>query len=241
VRRAGETIAVNAQLVSTETGTDIWADRLEGERSRLGELQVEFVSRLANALNVQLVQAASLRAMRERPNNPDALDNAMRAWAAVNAGLTLENLNKAITYFDEALRLDPNLPQALSGKAHAQLLRLFDFRSGDWTEVLLDADQAADRVLAAQPNNAMAHFVKALVLGGRGQYDAALASANAAIAIDRNFAHAYAEKAHLLASTFAGGAERARERAKTLERASAAVPTPVAREERCQTDLSGAG
>ena len=105
VRRAGETIAVNAQLVSTETGTDIWADRLEGERSRLGELQIEFVSRLANALNVQLVQAASLRAMRERPNNPDALDNAMRGWAAVNAGLTLENLNKAITYFDEALRL----------------------------------------------------------------------------------------------------------------------------------------
>ena len=93
--------------------------------------------------------------------------------------------------------MDPNLPQALTGKAHAQLLRLFDFRSGDWTEVLLDADQAADRVLAAQPNNAMAHFVKALVLGGRRQYDAALASANAAIAIDPNFAHAYAEKAHL--------------------------------------------
>jgi len=137
VRREGDTVTLNAQLISTETGAHVWADRFEGERGKLGALQVEFVSRLANALNVQLVQAESLRAMRERPNNPDALDNAMRGWAAVNAGLTLENLNKAIVHFDEALRLDPNLPQALTGKAHAQLLRLFDFQSGDWTEVLL--------------------------------------------------------------------------------------------------------
>jgi len=58
----------------------------------------------------------------------------------------------------------------------------------------------------------MAHFVKALVLRGRGQYDAALASANAAIAIDPNFAHAYAEKAHLM--VFTG---RAPEAIETLE------------------------
>ena len=52
VRRAGETITVNAQLISTETGADVWADRLEGESSRLAELQTELVSRLANSLKV---------------------------------------------------------------------------------------------------------------------------------------------------------------------------------------------
>ena len=72
VRRVGENITVNAQLISTETGAHVWADRFEGERSKLGELQVEFVSRLANSLGVELVKAESLRAMRERPNNPDA-------------------------------------------------------------------------------------------------------------------------------------------------------------------------
>jgi adenylate cyclase len=50
VRRAGETITVNAQLISTETGADVWADRLEGERSRLAELQTELVSRIAKSL-----------------------------------------------------------------------------------------------------------------------------------------------------------------------------------------------
>ena len=39
VRRVGETITLNAQLISTETGAHVWADRFEGERSRLGELK----------------------------------------------------------------------------------------------------------------------------------------------------------------------------------------------------------
>ena len=70
VRRVGETITINAQLISTETGAHVWADRFEGERSKLGELQVEVVSRLANSLGVELVKAEALRAMRERPKQP---------------------------------------------------------------------------------------------------------------------------------------------------------------------------
>ncbi len=53
VRSAGETIAVNAQLILTETGAQIWADRLEGEPNRLGALRAELVSRIGNALGVQ--------------------------------------------------------------------------------------------------------------------------------------------------------------------------------------------
>ena len=70
VRRVGELITVNAQLISTETGAHVWADRFDGDRSKLGQLQVEFVARLANSLGVELVKAEALRAMRERPNNP---------------------------------------------------------------------------------------------------------------------------------------------------------------------------
>jgi len=36
VRRTGEQVVLNAQLISAETGAHIWADRFEGERSRLG-------------------------------------------------------------------------------------------------------------------------------------------------------------------------------------------------------------
>ena len=84
MRRTGEQVVVNAQLISTETGAHIWADRFEGERSRLGELQVEFVARLARSLDVQLTQAESLRIKAEQSNNPTAADLAMLGWAGLN-------------------------------------------------------------------------------------------------------------------------------------------------------------
>ena len=81
VRRIGETVEVNAQLISTETGAQVWADRFEGERSSLGKLQFEVVARLAISLGAELTKAEALRAARERPNNPDAVDLTMRGYA----------------------------------------------------------------------------------------------------------------------------------------------------------------
>src|SRR6516165_156896 len=106
VRRVGDKVEVNAQLISTETGGHVWADRFDAERSKLGELQVEFVSRLANSLGVELVKAESLRAMRERPDNPDATDLMMRGWAALNSNPDKAALLDAAKLFERALALD---------------------------------------------------------------------------------------------------------------------------------------
>ena len=200
VRRVGDAITINAQLVSTETGAQVWADRFEGERAKLGELQVEAVGRIANALGVQLINAEALRAQRERPTNPDATDLIMRGFSALSgASLTKENLEKAVGNFDQALRLDPENPQALGGKAMAQIPLSMVFGPGDLGSALNEGEQAADRVLAAHPDNAQAHFVKGVVaqytgtLRGNTQFEAALTQFKAAIAADRNFARAYGE------------------------------------------------
>jgi TolB-like protein len=81
VREVGQTITVNAQLISADTGAHVWADRFDGARGKLGELQVEVVARLANSLGVELVKAEALRVARERPSNPDAVDLSMRGRA----------------------------------------------------------------------------------------------------------------------------------------------------------------
>jgi adenylate cyclase len=117
VRRVGETITVNAQLISTETGAHVWADRFDGDRSKLGQLQVGFVSRLANSLGVELVKAEALRAMRERPNNPDAVDLSMRGWAEAFRPYSKSSNDAAIGLFERALAIDPHLVQAMVGLA----------------------------------------------------------------------------------------------------------------------------
>ena len=197
VQRIGETITVNAQLISTESGAQIWAVRLDGERSRLDELRAEFVSRLTRWMGGSIVHAESLRAMRERPSNPDATDLVMRGFVTMGFSTmetyTPENVKKAIGIFDQALRLDADKENALVGKATCQIILLAYFQIGDAQEVYRDVEHAADRVLAANPFNPGARRLKAIVLETRGQYDAALAQLNAAIESNPNFGDAYAQ------------------------------------------------
>jgi tetratricopeptide (TPR) repeat protein len=124
----------------------------------------------------------------------------LRGWAAFSSGFAPENLNKAFAYFEQALSLEPNNPWALEGSALAQVSRLttFGIENGRGYEVLLEAEAKVDRVLAVEPNSHLAHFIKALIALGNGEPDASLAELNAAVAANRNFADALAEKGHYL-------------------------------------------
>ena len=53
VRQSGETITFNVQLISTESWAYLWADRFEGERARLGDLEAEAVARIADLLKAR--------------------------------------------------------------------------------------------------------------------------------------------------------------------------------------------
>jgi class 3 adenylate cyclase/TolB-like protein len=191
-RRVGETITINAQLISTETGAQVWADRFEGERSKLGELQVEAVSRLANSLGVELVKAEALRGMRERPSNPDAVDLTMRGWAVLNSNPDKAALYDATTLFERALALDPRNVSALIGLNDSLTWRLNTKWSDDRVGDIARAEETIDRALVLQPHNSRAHAQKGYVFHAKGQWGPAIAEAEAAIAEDPNNADAYA-------------------------------------------------
>jgi adenylate cyclase len=194
VRRLGEKVEVNAQLISTETGAHVWADRFEGERGKLGELQVDVVSRLANTLGVELVKAEALRSMRERPNNPDAADFAMRARARSNSSGDSKSINSDIIDLSErALALDPQNEGAMVDLAEALTDRLTNQWSHDPAGDLARADKLADSALALQPDDAWAHMAKADVFFDKRQFRAAVSQAEAALADDPNNADAHAE------------------------------------------------
>ena len=186
VRRLGENITVNAQLISTETGAHVWADRFDGERSKLGQLQVEFVSRLANSLGVELVKAEALRAMRERPDNPDAVDLSMRGWAEAFRPYSKSSGDAAIGLFERALAIDPQLVPAMVGLANALVTRVNFLYSDDPKSDIAQAEDWAERAVVAEPDNSASHMAKAWVLYAKRQWPQAIAEAEAAIADDPN-------------------------------------------------------
>ena len=191
VRRLEDKISVNAQLISTETGAHVWADRFDGERSKLGELQVDFVARLANSLGVELVKAEALRAVRERPNNPDAADLAMRA-AALWSSSDESKLGDVINLYERALALDPQNITAITGLASVLQTRVTNLASKDPEADIARADQLVNAALALQPDNSLAHDTKGWLFFAKRQFGPATAEAETAIAEDRNNADAYA-------------------------------------------------
>ena len=189
VRRVGENITLNAQLISTETGAHVWADRFDGERSKLGQLQVEFVARLARSLDVELVKAESLRAMRERPDNPDAADLAMRGWAIFSSNT---GMDEPISLFERALGLDPQNVRAMTGLTNALVWRVTSFSSKDPAGDIALAEKTIGAHLALEPDNSAAHAMKGWVYFAKRQWEQAMAEEETAIADDRNNVDAHA-------------------------------------------------
>ena len=191
VRRAGEAVTINAQLISTETGAQVWADHFDGERSKLGELQVGAVARIANSLDAELIKAEALRGLRERQENPDARDLAMRGQVIMNSAPDKARVKEAQSFFERALALDADNFRALLGLANTLTWLANFYLSDDRDADIVRADAVVDRLLALQPHNSAAHTVKGWHFVSRYQWGQAIAEAQIALAEDPNNAAAY--------------------------------------------------
>jgi TolB-like protein len=81
VRKVGNVLRVNAQLVATDSLAHLWAERFDQPLKDLSAGQEEIAGRIAETLNVALTDIESARSKRERPTNPDAFDLIIRARA----------------------------------------------------------------------------------------------------------------------------------------------------------------
>jgi TolB-like protein/class 3 adenylate cyclase len=84
IQRGGNRLRVNVQLIDAKTGNHLWAERFQKPVTDLFDLQDEIVSRLANTLNGQLIEAEARRA--ESSLHPDAVDFFSKASLAFIRG-----------------------------------------------------------------------------------------------------------------------------------------------------------
>jgi TolB-like protein/class 3 adenylate cyclase/Flp pilus assembly protein TadD len=213
VRRTGRTVRVNAQLIDAGSGAHLWAEQMDVDQGTLTTSQDNFgiASRLARTLSVELINVEGRRAPRA---NPDAVDLTMRGWSILNAAPQRDDAKRAVTVFEDALRIDPDNSQAGVGLAHALTLIHRNRWDPDWARILTRADEAVTRAIALSPNYAHAHYVKAEVLALSRRFDAALATYDRAIALDPNLAAAYVARGRSLiaigrAAETAGAVEKA--------------------------------
>jgi adenylate cyclase len=193
VRRVLDSLRVNAQLVEAANASQLWAERFEGQIAQLAKVQDQVTQRIAGALNVALINAESERALRERPNNPDAVDLTMRGLALLNKPASRESIQRAGDLFQEALHLSPDHLPALNGLAHVMLIEWGStWYTGSGDEHLEALDRIVNRALAIKPDDALAIYFQGYVLKRlRKNLNQALVAFERAISIDPNLAVAH--------------------------------------------------
>ena len=188
VRRSGQQVRVNVQLIDAETGAHLWADRLDRDTADLFTLQNEITGQIARALQFELAIADAGRVT----EHPDALDYILRGRAAWWKSAYRSVNAEALCLFERAVALDPGAVEAQIWLALMVINRVHSFVSDAPDLDTFRADELIARALVVSPNHAWAHYVKGQVLRAQSRLEDAAIEYETAIALDRNLANAYA-------------------------------------------------
>jgi adenylate cyclase len=186
VRRSGQQVRINAQLIDAETDAHLWAERFEGDTGKLFALEDEVTSRIAIALNIELVAAEAARPA----DHPDALDYLLRARAAAAKPKTPLVHAEAIALYERSLALDRGSVAAQAYLAGELAGRVLNQMTDSANVDIARAEELAERALSAEPRNFRSHMARGQVLRAQGRFEEAIPEYETVIELNRN--HAYA-------------------------------------------------
>src|SRR2546430_8826144 len=106
VRKAGQRVRISGQLIDTETGTHLWANRFDGCLEDVFDLQDELTMSVVGAIEPTLRKAEIERARRKRPESLDAYDFYLRALPFASTAMP-ENAEKALPLLEQAIQREP--------------------------------------------------------------------------------------------------------------------------------------
>jgi tetratricopeptide (TPR) repeat protein len=189
VQRSANRLRVNVQLVEAETRNHLWAERFDKFVADLFDMQDEIVSRLANALKAQLIEAEARRAALSP--HPDAMDLFFQGKACFNKGATPENIAQACYFFERALALDPGSVEALASVARVEVAAGGTFMTDEMQRHFAAAEAFANKALSIAPQHALAHLALGAVQIFTNRAAQGISECEQALALDRNLADAH--------------------------------------------------
>ena len=157
VRREGDRVVVNVQLVDAQSARQIWANRYDRTLADSLGLQGELASEIADALRATLSTDEQARVTAKPTQNPDAYVFYLRAnQLSRNPDTLLEDYKAAEQLYMQAIALDPNfaLAHARLASVCAEIFHYYE-PTEDWKTKALTEAQIALRL---QPNLAEAHL-----------------------------------------------------------------------------------
>ena len=157
VRRVGNRVLVNVQLIDTASDQHIWAERYDRTLTDSITLQGELASEIAGALRASLTAEEKARVEKKATDNPDAYVAYLKGReAGLRPEMSRENLSSAESFYKQAIALDPKFVLARARLSLVQAL-LYEYFEQSNAARLAEARQNAEEALRLDPNSAEAH------------------------------------------------------------------------------------
>jgi adenylate cyclase len=183
VRKVDGTLRVNVQLVSTEMGTHLWAERFDIRRDGVGYGVDDIVRQIAFTLNARIVDTEAVRNLREHPSDPGVADILLRARSILNRPLTPQRQAELMPLYERALQLDPNSATALVGLSEVVLDNIIAFDDPSTPEKIRHAEELLKRAELLRPDDATVMWVRVYLLGTQNRCLEVLAAAQRAVEV----------------------------------------------------------
>jgi adenylate cyclase len=191
VRKAGNRVRITAQLIDGVTGGHLWADRYDRDLTDIFAVQDDVTREIVSALAIKLTRSEQRRLKRRGTENLEAYEYYVRgrqqAWRHEK-----DANERARRMLERALELDPNFAAAQAALAYAHQLDYVN-EWGQSAELSLSRlQEMAEKAAHLDEEDPDAQFVLGLAHLWQRRLDRALFAAHRAIALDPNFASAFA-------------------------------------------------
>ena len=192
VMREGDHIRVHAQLINGATDQHIWSESYDSELRDMLALESEVAEAIARRVAVTVTGEERARLVGAREVSPDVYESYLKGRGAIAGANSRAEIEKSVTYFEEAIRKDATFAPAYVGMAAAYgklgTIRVGAMPPNEARQKVISADRKA---LELDPNLAEAHAQLAFVDMQHWQWRDAEAEYRRALELNPNDSWAY--------------------------------------------------
>jgi serine/threonine protein kinase/tetratricopeptide (TPR) repeat protein len=190
VTQHGDTVAVQADLVSTADGSEMWGEHYERKMADVTQVQSDITRDVAKKLHVNATGSAEAKIGSAGTTNPDAYRLYLEAQQQLY-GRTKPGILKSVDLFRQAVAADPNYALAWAGLANSYVVAAGYGRLIPPDQSLPLADQASQKAVELDDSSSDAHVARGNALATAWKWSAVEPEFRRAIELNPNNANAH--------------------------------------------------
>jgi TolB-like protein/DNA-binding winged helix-turn-helix (wHTH) protein/Flp pilus assembly protein TadD len=163
VRKEGGRVRITIALTKVDDGFQLWTETYDREINHIFAAQDEIARAVTAALKVELLTPSNLEHSPNSRTNPEAYRAYLQGQYFIARGQDKQDLDKALSYADQAIKLDANYAPAWAQRSLVlrTMASIAVIENPD--EVFYRARESAQKAIALDPNLAAGYLAMAMV------------------------------------------------------------------------------